>query len=181
MVSNTALGIDPDMHHIGVAIVSRTGVEAIDIIGQPGNPRGEKAVIGMAECLYESLATFATGFFIDKVVVENQNLYLKGKANPGNILRLGQVAGMCVMAARMCLPEAEILMPSPQLWKGSVPKEIKHKRILASLDWSWAETGLEGKKIIPAVPDNLIGISQIPLSQWTHVIDAMGLAKWALR
>lgn len=178
MTTNTALGIDPDMHHIGVAVVSRTGVEAIDIIGQSGNPRGEKAVIGMAECLYDSLATIVTGFSIDKVVVENQNLYLKGKANPGSILRLGQVAGMCVMAARMCLPEAEILMPSPQLWKGSVPKEIKHKRILASLDWHFKEVN---KRIIPTVPDDLVGISQIPLTQWTHVIDAMGLAKWALR
>ena len=86
---------------------------------------------------------------------------------------------MCVMAARMCCPEAEILMPSPQLWKGSVPKEIKHQRILRSLEWDFEV--VTGKRVIPSVPDDLVGISQIPATQWTHVIDAMGLAKWALR
>ena len=178
MTTRVVLGIDPDLWNIGVAIVTKEGVENVSIISQYGKPRGDKAVIGMASFVMDSLADFiiSTDVIPDKVVIEGQMIYLRAKAGPDRIIRLAQVAGMCVLSAEFALPEATIVMPSPQMWKGSIPKHIKHKRILDSVGWGY--TG--DKTIIPEVPEELQGTIDIAKHNWTHAIDAIGLAKWGL-
>jgi hypothetical protein len=58
--------------------------------------------------------------------------------------------------------KSRVLCPIPSDWKGSVPKSIHHKRILARLRVSEE------------------ALAHIPKGQQQHVIDAAGLALWAV-
>jgi len=107
------------------------------------------------------------------VVVEGQQFYgAKGRARPQDLINLAQTAGAA--CASLAPWAKQILIPLPQQWKGSIPKKVKHKRILNKLGWTFHE----GRVVVPAACPLDV---EFPPSKWTHVIDAIGLAQWGER
>lgn len=174
-----AIGIDPDTKSTGVAAVqSYNGgfqilhVGIVRAVGRLTSDRRRE----MAEGLLRQVS----GSWLDlpytptAVAVEWMKLRPTGEKRPNDIVNVNGIAGMCVMAATQLQPEY-LFTPIPQEWKGSVPKKIHQARILSRLhltpDLSYAAGYGTG---------NAPGSTGVLKSMRTHVIDALGLAVWAL-
>ena len=101
-------------------------------------------------------------YILVAAAIERQKLRPGREKNPNSMMGVQAVFGMA-LAAMMArrYNKDRVLCPIPSDWKGSVPKPIHHKRILARLKVS--EDAL----------------AHIPKGQQQHVIDAAGLALWA--
>lgn len=100
--------------------------------------------------------------------------------NPQSIVDLSFLGGIAVAAALRVHGAGLVLPVEPQQWKGTIPKEVHHSRILDQLNW--------GKKILsdharPLNPD-LLDVKQfstLKAAHWKHVMDAIGLAKYGIK
>jgi hypothetical protein len=165
------LGVDPDLHDTGLAIVDKDGkvvwVGCCSILSAAF--KGKDAVIQMAKALDDALANYK----MLHVIVEGQTINFKQTRNPGDILNLAHVTGIAV-GILVTRGWCSMQIPTPREWKGQVPKRIHHERILDSLGWKYkARSGY----CVPISPPVDMGV---PLrgSQWKHVVDAIGLARW---
>ncbi len=148
------MGVDPDLRYCAFSVVSGDSLET-SIFEAP-----RREVQAMIEVLAEKLSGLLDIYQPDLVVIEGQQIYLKGgKARPDDILKLAQVAGACaaLCAAHYCKPK--IIIPKPGLWKGQVPKIIHQRRLcekhgIEHTDW--------------------------PKKHRSHAIDSAGLAYWGL-
>jgi len=164
------LGVDPDLHNTGLAIADKNGnIVWVGCCSVPRDCKGSNAVIAMAKALDETLANYK----MLHVVVEGQTINFKQTRNPGDILHLAHVTGIIVglLAPRGWL---SLFIPTPREWKGQVPKQIHHQRILDTLGWKY---NVHPGYCVPINPPVDMGI---PLkgTQWKHVVDAIGLARW---
>lgn len=108
------------------------------------------------------------------VVLEGQ------KIRPG----LGVSSGAALGATMSAFPEAKVIVPDAQEWKGSVPKKIHQARILKAQGWE----GQKRSDYMTVVGDpkdligrDVIGAEIIKSSDWKHVLDGVGLAHWGQR
>lgn len=94
----------------------------------------------------------------DLVVIERPQIYRasKSKGDPNDLITLALLAGRYQERALVAGARVELVLPAA--WKGSVPKAVHNKRVLASL--TPQERAL--------VPDD------------HNAIDAAGLGKWRL-
>ena len=106
---------------------------------------------------------------VDIVVCEYPKAYPKSEVQPNNLIGLAMIAG--VMFGRMRGEEG--IFPHPQEWKGTISKSVHQKRILTKLGWRYTQ---RGKQLIPNT--TIVRSWDIRPSEWTHVIDAIGLAMW---
>lgn len=178
------LGIDPDMHHAGLALMDCGKILAVRVAKVPSRVTGEAAVVQFASAMYVVLAELVSDFpGIQRVVVESQELSMRRireeNIKPQGIINLGQTAGTTVGIVRCLLPGARIDMPRPigskrePGWKPSIPKHAHQKRILSAVGIPY-EPGKIPTRIL-RVPD-FNGAADISASNWLHVIDAIGLA-----
>lgn len=155
------LGIDPDLHHAGVAVVKMDGSVASDGVILTSDKLTENDAV--ASQIVEGIRYF-NGLnvpMVRRIVVESQRNY-PGKRrheNPDDLIRLGQVAGALAAIAKMHWPHAEVWSVDPHAWKGSIKKEIMHARIAEK---------------IARHDQHVLG----PHS--SHVLDAIGLAHFGL-
>ena len=175
-----AVGIDPDTKSTGIAAVqSYNGGFQIVQVGLAraagklaADRRREMSTSILAALRYMELET---PYAISAVAVEWMKIYRNSKKRPNDIVNLNGIAGMCVSSASDIVNPNYLLTPYPQDWKGSVPKKIHQARILSRLhltpELSYAAGYGHGK---------VAGSNEIPKSMRTHVIDALGLAVWAL-
>lgn len=185
------VGIDPDLHDLPIAVIDIKEGEArptigLEMVKVPRLLRGADALLVMAQRMSEVAYSLNFERVPDLLVVEGQRIYPKtrgkkgGKApNPNAILRLGQVAGLC-----LCLNARERKIPEPREWKGQVPKLIHQGRVLTKLGWLslFEKAGgrdpyytLKGKEPPPGF------VGELPnKGDWKHAIDAIGLALWGL-
>ena len=198
------LGIDPDMHHLGMALVNEdlriVRVFTIKNRGpgpQDAVPHGYEAVILMARKLAEVLQQspitnpLHPAYSLVAAAVEGQQVYGRytaGKVDPNDLKNLATVTGFCLMAALGAVPE--VYIPLPAEWKGQAHKRASQKVILgrAGVLEHFHEAG--SKTQTPSgymalnddAPAGLIPGSEAILSgQWKHVNDAIGLAQYAAR
>lgn len=176
-VVKLSLGIDPDLHHAGVALVrDGTKLVAVRCPTIASARRGGDAVVEMATAMSWSIAELVSEYGEpDICVVEGQESYLGSKVRPQDLIHLGQAAGVAVGAIRTLLLRARIELPRPVTWKGSVPKDIHQKRILSRLGIPY-EQGSKPTRILE-LPD-VDGLRAVKKAHLVHVIDAMGLASW---
>lgn len=136
----TVVGIDPGKSKSGIAIV-RNG----RLVGcyhtndfPPLPPEGGEAII------------------------EIPQIYPHSKGDPNDLIQVALASGMW---KRECaLSSYKVRLVKPREWKGSVPKLIHNKRIMAKL--TDAETKL---------------LEKIPKSLRHNVVDAVGLALWGIK
>lgn len=182
------IGVDPDLHNIGLALLNGDGtVLDVRIISSSGK-KEEAAVIAMARQLrVEWFPGYAYHNTELTIVVEAQELYLGGGTkNPRNIMHLAQVAGaaICVASYMAIGPNKTLYFPRPQEWKGQVPKRIHQARILKQLGWPHVQVGTNNRGYSYPITgeQQLCPCARPPLqkTQWTHAVDAIGLALWGL-
>lgn len=164
------LGVDPDTKATGVALVERCfgGKFRLLFVGAAVADKGKmrerlpsmgaavKATILVAQSVATTVALDENPL---KAAIEWQNFHPDDK-RPDNIVQLNSVAGMAL--ASLESPE-KALIPLPVQWKGTVPKAVHQKRILAKLSQ-------------PIVWDSW----KVARSNRTHVVDAIGLAIYAV-
>lgn len=177
------VGVDPDLHNTGIAVIDNDGKCILACSCKVSRQfKGRSACIEMAEEIRKAAANIdaIVGAFCETgkdakasvLCVEGQELYRGNDAatkNPRSIMFLASVAG----AALGAIPAHTKMFPSPQEWKGSIPKEIKQARILLEAGWA------VGKASGYCFPQHLpFGLNK---GDWKHITDALGLAQWARR
>lgn len=171
------LGIDPDLHHAGVALVDDgKKLVAVRCPVVSSNFRGAEAAVEMARSMELVLTDlFQTYGKPDTAIIEGQDSYLGSKVKPLDLLHLALSAGVAIGIVRACWSGPRIECPKPVTWKGTVPKHIHQKRILRSLGIAYVPG--ETPTRILKLPE-VDGMAEIKKSHLIHVIDAMGLAVW---
>ena len=169
------IGIDPDLHNLGLAIVDAEGdVAHVEVIRVPKSYVGELAVQKMIYELSGRIAVLSMSFPPDdlKAVIEGQQIYSgTGQARPDSLLLLAQVAGA---AAAVLAPHCtSLVIPRPRKWKGSVPKPIHQARVLGRMGWAYKKGQVY---TIPTNPPK--HLTKLKPEEWKHVVDAIGLAQW---
>jgi hypothetical protein len=96
----------------------------------------------------------SAGFEVAEVVIENPRIYPTTK-RPNDILTLARIVGR--FEERYC--DVRVRLVTPREWKGTLPKALMAKRILAALT-PWEKV--------------------FEKSWGPDAIDAIGLGKWAL-
>lgn len=116
--------------------------------------------------------------------VEGQEVYKKGSGktkNAQSIVILAGAAGAVLGCLSMAFPRARMLYPSPQEWKGSVPKGIHHKQLYGNLGWTYKSKGgrTDGYCVPVTMDVKPIGVEMVkPASVWAHLNDSIALAMW---
>lgn len=171
------LGLDPDMHSIGGALVNINGQLLEPFVIRSKGNKEKVAVMDMlkiaAEFLHQSN--------VIAVAIENQELYLSGPShtkNPRSILHLAQVAGGLLGIVLSNSLTAQIHFPKPVEWKGSIDKLPHHRRILAHAGIDDSRISVMGGKEPYC---SVSGYENINPSDWKHVTDAIGLAQYAAK
>ena len=169
-----ALGIDPDTKATGIAVVQtlpagslRPTPRVLYVATAPVKAplSVQERVRLMGNVVWAELHSIPFNRGIDRIAVEGQRVYSKGKVRPQDLIHLAQVAGMAAAHAQMGLPEASLWIPEPVQWKGSVEKGAMQRRILGRVGLTEKLEGVEGAE----------GMTK---TQRGHVIDAIGLAMW---
>ena len=164
------IGIDPDTKNTAVALVDIGGrVEKLGIVKAPG-------YLEMLAELPAQLSQFVEGSQIVGAVVEGQEINYRFTKRPNDIVKLAQVAGGCAAVLSGLLPEVpRVAIPVPKRWKGNVPKQIHHGRILRRQGWGYEKAGTkESGYCVPTDSPFRFG-----KTEWKHLVDAIGLACWA--
>jgi hypothetical protein len=164
------MGIDPDMHTLPIAVVDQAGkLVHVHVARNDKKLTGREALISMSKVLAFTSAISE----IAALTVEGQEIYQFGAGktkNPKSIMFLATVAGMCLN--RFMVPDT--YFPTPQEWKGNVPKQIHQARILGRMGLEYQTKGAQNDGwCLPSVK-----IEGIKDSDWKHAVDAIGLAQW---
>jgi len=153
------LGIDPGTKSTGLAWLNDQKVVQVKVAraeGQLAENRREGMADAIRACLVDCLIP-------DRVVIEWQSVRPCDR-RPNDILALVAVAGMALAAckSRFSWKPPTYYLPLPNEWKGSVPKEIHQRRIMAEVGAFTFPESLKAQEI-------------------RDVTDAIGLALWGAR
>lgn len=159
------MGFDPDTKAAGwAAILEDKGIHTykVGVLRVSGKLEINRRV-EMADSIYSFFETMplSDGEF----GVEWQHLRPGREKNPNSMMAVQAVAGMILGCASQVFLKAQIYMPLPYQWRGTMSKEIVQKRILTEAG-KMPNTG-QFETIIPSLR--------------THAIDALGLALWLMR
>jgi Holliday junction resolvasome RuvABC endonuclease subunit len=179
------LGIDPDTKTTGLGIISNgLPTHGRLVVVPKRTAKWEVRRPAMVRAINEAMAElrFKTpdARSIDIIVVESQFIYPpkgadKGTKRPNDILHLAQIAGAALSAAIENYPTASILVPLPAEWKGTARKDAFTTALLKKLKLQPTARGLEFVGSTARLP----GTTKLAEKDATHVIDALGLARWA--
>ena len=154
------VAIDPGLRGTGVAVfVDGALARAVYARNPEKVERGPEAWLRMAEAVRDQVIAFPEA----DLVIEVPQVYVAGrsKGDPDDLLELAGVDG----AITALLAPARIASFKPRAWKGQVPKEIHHARVLRKL--SPAETAV-------------LEQADVPASLRHNVVDAVALGVWHL-
>lgn len=178
------IGIDPDLHRTGVAVISEVNGEVIGFaphcLKVSTDMRAEDAAIAMGR----QLRVFFNGAndTIDAagggvVAIEGQEIAYTGRSgkNPRSVLHLAWVSGAVIAAAHY----HKIYLWAPAKWKGTSPKHIHQARTYKQFGWGARKHGSGKECYCQPVGDDVKDLEKecgINPGDWKHVGDAMGLA-----
>lgn len=167
------LGVDPDTQHTGICLYSADPkYYIVGIIRTPSGLVGTEAIIAQAKGAQQFFLYLFANYLSTEfgLVVERQTKFHHRKSRPEALLKLALVSGVWLGQANRF---ARIFLPEPVEWKGQIPKEIHHRRVMKEADLSYQ---MDRDHIVPT---NIPSFCKILTSDWTHIIDAIGLAIWA--
>lgn len=157
--SKRLIAVDPGLRHLGVASFTDGLLEEAFLVKNPEKSgRGAKAWHGYNRAAVCGVEDYLRGMVsrANVLVVELQQIYRRGPGDPDDMLQVAGVAGVIVGMADL---DAELVGYRPREWKGSTPKAIFTKRILARLH-----------------PEELAVVELIkPASLRHNTVDAVGL------
>jgi Holliday junction resolvasome RuvABC endonuclease subunit len=158
------LGIDPDLHHAGVAVVKQDGSVIVDgvVLTSDKLTANDAVASQIDQGVRWMRSIYDDAPRIGRIVVESQRNY-PGKhrhENPDDLIRLGQVAGALATAALQTWHQAEVWIVDPHAWKGSIRKEIMHQRIAARiLEHGFTVLGPHRSHVLDAIGLALFGMN----------------------
>ncbi len=155
----TYIGIDPSTKATGIAIIFPTGKIKLLVAKTKGRLVRDRFA-GMAWALMEQMPVVP----LPVAAVEAQHIRYHEK-NPNAMMGVQAVAGMAICALIFSrVAPSNIYAPLPCEWKGSIPKEIHQERILKKAGLTFDSPEFRG----------------IPSGSRSDVVDALGLAMWAM-
>jgi hypothetical protein len=179
------LGVDPDLQATAVAVVNDEGIPVAVYCLKHKGTTGRDAVVSMIDMM----GAFMVGDNLPEAevaahAVESQEIVYAAKMgrNPRDLALLANISGAFCAMLRLVYSEALALLPAPQKWKGSVPKPVHQARILSDIKWEAKRVGTDNDGYCyPLNTEKLsvIGIEAINKGDWKHVMDAIGLARFA--
>ncbi len=163
MTDEWLIAVDPGLRCLGVAVFFNGWLNSTYLIKNPEAGRGAKAWHGYTKTKMTGTADLLKDVIAgaDVLVVEMQSIYRRGPGDPDDML---QVAGVAGVIAGMANLDARIVAYKPREWKGTAPKDIFAKRILACL------SSRETFAISTELPKSLVH----------NIYDAIGLGLKAL-
>jgi len=187
-----AIGVDPDLHNTAIAVVTKERVLALGVIRGQDGLKEDEAVEDMVAEVHNYLPTWLSHMLAQGIKVfspkppsrvEGQKFY--GKSLPEDLIRLATVSGACLAALnRSWLGQARLVQPTH--WKGSVDKTTNQARTLKDYGVGFKVVGgLKGYCVPTTNKEKLPTIwtsdGSPPLqSDWKHVLDAVGIARWTV-
>lgn len=168
-----ALGIDPDTMDTSFAWWGDDGPMAATVAHVIRRKGQDRSLIHTARAIRFTLSHPGVTW----AAVEGQQIDSRTKRK-ADIIKLAQVAGLCVAFVSEHYPSARLLVPTPHDWKRGVAKHAHQARLYHELDWDYTIIGSgTGRYARPAhVPARFDHITK---GQWKHVGDALLLARWA--
>lgn len=185
-MSSVYIGIDPDLRCIVAAAIDAYDGKplGLNIVRIKKSERGSRlrpdpvipAVKGCQGIVQDLLKRLGHPN-VAGAAVEGQEVVSSARrgANPGDILKLGQVAGAL---ASECLYETRnVLLPAPAHWKGQVPKDVHHRRLCSGFGWSYENRA----GYVEPIGHDLLVVEGCKMNSgdWKHGMDSFGLAKWS--
>lgn len=176
-----ALGFDPDTHNSAWAVADETQVFGCGLIRIPVKFSAQEAEHLMIKAMREGtphLFNTMACFPPQDIVCEGQH-HQKVSTSQGRrkipangLFRLGRISGAFAMLASTMAPEAVLHFPPPasdgkraeKPWKYAVKKDVHNSRILLRYNLT---------------PEHIADLAGCAMSHTNHVIDAIGLARWA--
>lgn len=170
------IGADPDMHSQSFVMVDEANkLRRIIQIKISSKLTGREAICAMAD----QVSHLESGSipWCTAAAVESQEIAYTTKqgANPRSLLLLANVSGILLTKLYGRCPH--VSLPTPQAWKGSIPKKIHQARICKRMGWDYTE---RSGYVVPSVDLRDVDIiGKITSSDWKHILDSVGLALWA--
>lgn len=156
------IAIDPGTRLCGWAFFDDGVPLSAGVVKAAGVGRG--ATLAARACSMADQITDHMYGEVDFVVVERPLIYPDTKERDSDMMDLavaaGVVGGWVAEAAGL---GAQLVMPTPREWKGTIPKPIHNERTKAKCPAAVA-----------------LVESTVPKSQQNHVWDAVGLALWQI-
>lgn len=178
------LAFDPDTKTTGYAVLARGMLVRAGLIRPPLPTRGVDIVtriMSMVEMIGQHMSELRfkdpdLNGPLDAICIEGQRIYPNSKARPMDILHLAQVAGGILGVCTHLWSSTPTLMPEPADWKGTGGKAAFTKHIMRQDRIEYAKGGgltwtNQSGLLVPGTQ----GLSRKDAS---HVIDAIGLARW---
>lgn len=122
----TLLAIDTGLHECGTAYFVEGELRFTKPVKSDKKLKGPAAWLGMAR-------EINTMHSCDVLVIESQQVYRGAlmRGDPNDLIQLAAVKGAIIQ--RFAHLEGNIFAPKPSEWKGQVPKDVHHERILKRL------------------------------------------------
>lgn len=153
------IGIDPGLTGTGLALLE--GRSVTDVVTL--RPKGRTWEIkcrwlseNVADILGQDEWDAANATIVIECPMLFQGAFGRGVAASGDLIKLTFAAGVCAAAAWGV--SETVLLPTPNLWKGQLPKAVCRKRI---------------GRVIDVDAAHMAGASE-------HAWDAVGLALWQM-
>lgn len=172
------IGIDPDLHDLAIGFWQNGQPHSATVLSIGDKLKQHTAVLSMCGQLRGAL----DGVIVTPhaVAVEAQTLQRTGPKQhkrPQDIVVLGNVAGAALM---MCVSKfgfrSNVFFPTPEEWKGQIPKAVMQARMYEDLGWGYEMCAKSSYAIPQRIP---AGFRHLLKGQWKHVGDAILLARWA--
>lgn len=180
------IGADPDMKQPSLAVIDyKSGkVLAVRVIKVAEKKTEWEGVVECVKAIrgcYRSLLQDLHEPTVLAACIEGQECSYSARvgANPRSIMFLANVAGALLgEAGYEC---GNLFFPSPNDWKGSVPKQIHQSRVLSSLGWDFEKVGSADRGYARPTQElpTVMGSGEVTKGQWKHLVDAIGLGLWA--
>lgn len=180
------IGIDPDMHSMGVAVVTdidgvKPYLSHVACIKAKGETGGA-AVVAISREVSDYWQAIGNDVISSCVAfaVEGQEMYLGKTKNPRSIMFLAAAAGAALHELASQYPEAFARFPTPGDWKGQVPKQVHQMRAFNKLGIMALTRGTtKSGYCVPDMTGQNVSIGgTLNIGDWKHVGDAVGIALW---
>ena len=181
------IGVDPDLHSTSVARLSSEGqLMKVMCSRVPKTIKGQNCAFPTYRQVREMVGgdSRAHDSRVCFVAVEGQRVRRAAGAetkNPQSLVELavcGGMAGGAILSA--VSSDSKLVVVEPVFWKGSVPKQISHARILKRLGWDYEKVGSRETGYCRPINKDQYRHAGVPVSitDWKHMLDAIGIAHW---
>ncbi len=172
------LGVDPGTsNNMAVAAIMPDGKIKVRLVAEGEGKDARSRAIRCARRLHQAITDLYLPVGYTPTVAVEWQRPLSGDKNPKNICDLAAFTGIALaIVEESFIGNPVVYTPTPEEWKGSTPKHIKHNRIVAVAGLQAVCLALQGAGI--PVPPKLGRFEKEFTGMAGNALDAIGLAQW---